>query len=67
METTTTTTTTLFENGNTYAVELRKETQRKPGKLYMTIDGVLHEVLSKTRTNEETISPEREKLVKPHF
>lgn len=60
------TTTTMFQNGNTYTVKLEKATARKADREYITFDGSLHQVLSKIQTNEVTIQPEFERLVKPY-
>ena len=59
-------TTTMFQNGNTYTVKLQRATAKEAGKNYIGIDGVLYQVLSKTQTNEVTIQPEFERLVKPY-
>ena len=50
-----TTTLIYYANGNTYDLTVRKATEREEGKKYIYIEDVLHEVISKIRTNKATI------------
>lgn len=44
-------TTTLYENGNTFEVTYKTATEKEPNKNYIYIDEVLHEIISKVKTN----------------
>lgn len=44
-------TTTLYENGNTFELIYKRAETKEPNKNYIYIDEVLHEVISKLKTN----------------
>ena len=48
--------TTLYENGNAFEVTLLEAKEKNPGKIYIYIDNVLHEVISKVKINGVTVT-----------
>jgi uncharacterized membrane protein len=44
-------TTTLYENGDTFEITYKRAETREPNKNYIYINEVLHEVISKIKTN----------------
>ena len=49
-------TTTLYENGDTFEVTYKRATEKEPKKNYVYVDEVLHEVISKVKTNTFNVS-----------
>lgn len=44
-------TTTLYENGDTFELTYKRTESKEPNKNYIYIDKVMHEVISKVKTN----------------
>lgn len=49
-------TTTLYENGDTFKITYKRAETKEPNKNYIYIDEVLHEVVSKVKTNSIAIT-----------
>lgn len=49
-------TTTLYENGNTFEITYKRAETREPNKNYIYINKVLHEVISKIKTNKINVT-----------
>ncbi len=48
-------TTTLYENGDTFEITYKRAEIKEPNKNYIYIGEVLHEVISKVKTNTITV------------
>lgn len=57
--------TRMYENGNTFEIVYNRVKTVEKGKKYIMIDNVLHELISKVRTNTITITDEMSERVKP--
>lgn len=57
--------TRLYENGDTFEMVYRLAKTTKNGKKYIMIDNVLHELISKVKTNKITITDVMSERVKP--
>lgn len=56
-------TTTLYENGDTFEITYKRTTEKEPNKNYILIDDVLHEVISKTKTNTINVNEQNNSIV----
>lgn len=57
-------TTTLHKNGNTFEITYKRAETKEPNKNYICIDEVLHEVISKVKTNEFNVTEMNENIWK---
>lgn len=57
--------TRMYENGNTFEIVYNRVKKTEKGKKYIMIDNVLHELISKVKTNKITITDEMSQRVKP--
>lgn len=55
-------TTTLYENGDTFKIVYQRATEKEPNKNYIFIDEVLHEVISKVKTNTFNVNEMNDKV-----
>lgn len=55
-------TTTLYENGDTFKIAYKRATKKEPNKDYIFIDEVLHEVISKIKTNDFNVNEMNDKV-----
>ncbi|WP_209390564.1 hypothetical protein [Chryseobacterium sp. RR2-3-20] len=58
------TTTTLYQNGDTFEITYKIAETKEPNKNYIYIDDVLHEVISKIKTNEFNVTEMNENIWK---
>jgi hypothetical protein len=56
-------TTTLHENGDTFEITYIRAKTREPNKNYIFVDEVLHEVISKVKTNTINVKEMNEKIL----
>jgi hypothetical protein len=56
-------TTTLHENGDTFEITYIRAETREPNKNYIFVDEVLHEVISKVKTNTINVKEMNEKIL----